>query len=510
MFSIWIQVAFLVTLSVAFLVNSRRRIPRGLKLPPGPPKKFLVGNVFDMPKEREWETFGKWAKEYGEIVHVKLFSTDVIYVNSRRMAYELFEKRSSIYSDRTPFPMINDVMGWTWGMPFQKYGEYWRRLRRAMHEKFHHGMVDTFKPAQRKHARDLLRRLLSTPQDYPEHVRHVAGAVIMEITYGIHIKPENDPYLIVGEKATRALGEVHIPGTFLVDIFPWMKYIPHWMPGATFKRKGREWAKYISDMKELPFQTTKTAMVQGTADSCFVTSHLEDLELLKEVPADQEDIIKNTAGIVFTGGSDTIVKMTITFILAMLLYPEVQKKAQEELDHLLAGVRLVEFEDEPELPYISAICKEVLRWHPLIPQGVAHATSEDDILGEYFIPKGTIVVGNSWALLHDETDFGPDTDKFIPERYFSPGVRDPALTGAFGYGRRICPGSHMAQNSLFIQIALILQVFDISGPRDTTGRELPLEYSFTSGFFLFPNDFKCSIRPRSKSAQELILQSHAA
>ncbi|KIJ50076.1 hypothetical protein M422DRAFT_160023 [Sphaerobolus stellatus SS14] len=45
----------------------------------------------------------------GEIVYVKVFNLDMIIVNSRRMAYELFDKRSSIYSDRIDFPMLNDV-----------------------------------------------------------------------------------------------------------------------------------------------------------------------------------------------------------------------------------------------------------------------------------------------------------------------------------------------------------------------------------------------------------------
>ncbi|KIJ40664.1 hypothetical protein M422DRAFT_173338 [Sphaerobolus stellatus SS14] len=416
-------------------------------------------------------------------------------------------------------------MGWGWALPVQRYGEWWRRHRRALHEEFHAGVVDAFRPSQLKHTRELLRRLQSTPEDYVEHLRHAAGAVIMEVTYGIHVKAEDDPYLMAAEVSLKAFGEAGVPGAFLVDIFPWMKYIPHWIPGAVFKKKGRKWAKSISDMKELPFQTTKTAMLQDVADNCFVASHLEDLQKLKEVPQDQEEVIKNAAGNVFAGGSDTTVNTMVTFILAMALFPEVQRKAQAELDHLLGEVRLVEFEDQLELPYISAICKEALRWHPLTPQGLPHATSEDDIMGEYFIPKGTIVIGNSWyicsitiyvfyahkslrELLHDEADFGPDTDKFIPERFFNPAARDPALTGAFGYGRRICPGRHMAENSLFIQIASMLQVFEISEPRDATGKERPLEYTFSSGIlsYVFPVNFQCSILPRSQSTRELILQ----
>jgi cytochrome P450 len=55
-----------------------------------------------------------------------------------------------------------------------------------------------------------------------------------------------------------------------------------------------------------------------------------------------------------------------TFILAMCLYPDAQKKAQAELDHVLGG-RLADFADQSSLPYINAVIKECLRWRPVIP-----------------------------------------------------------------------------------------------------------------------------------------------
>ncbi|KIJ50101.1 hypothetical protein M422DRAFT_160106, partial [Sphaerobolus stellatus SS14] len=90
------------------------------------------------------------------------------------------------------------------------------------------------------------------------------------VTYGIYVKEEDDLYLFAADKALKGLGEAGVPGSFMVDIFPWLKYIPYWFPGATFKKKGRKWAKYISDMKELPFQTAKTAMVTIKPDLLFI------------------------------------------------------------------------------------------------------------------------------------------------------------------------------------------------------------------------------------------------
>ncbi|KIJ28827.1 hypothetical protein M422DRAFT_37205 [Sphaerobolus stellatus SS14] len=294
----------------------------------------------------------------------------------------------------------------------------------------------------------------------------------------------------------------------MVDRLPWLKHLPDWLPGMAFKEKARKWYKFTRAMRDLPYQYTKAEMEAGKADECFVSSHLEDLTTKNKFTPEEEEVVKDAAGIVFAGGSDTTVSMMTTFVLAMALYPEVQKKAQKEIDNVLGGLRLVEFEDEPELPYISAMVKETLRWHPLLPQGVAHAALEEDVVGEYFIPKGSIVIGNSWRLLHNEEDFGSNTDKFIPERFLDKSAtRVPENTGSFGYGRRICPGRHMAQNLLFIEIASMLQTFDISGPRDVNGKELPVEYNMTSGFFSFPVNMKCSIVPRSPAAVQLIEES---
>ena len=80
----------------------------------------------------------------------------------------------------------------------------------------------------------------------------------------------------------------------------------------------------------------------------------------------------------------------------MVLFPEAQRKAQEELDSVVGLDRLPEHEDGENLPYINALCKEVLRWHPILPLGVAHSVSQDDVFEGYFIPAGTIVLGNSW------------------------------------------------------------------------------------------------------------------
>jgi cytochrome P450 len=54
------------------------------------------------------------------------------------------------------------------------------------------------------------------------------------------------------------------------------------------------------------------------------------------------------------------------------------------------------------MPYVDAVCKEILRWRLVLPLGVAHATTEDNVYKGYFIPKGTTVLPNTWCVLAAE------------------------------------------------------------------------------------------------------------
>jgi cytochrome P450 len=80
----------------------------------------------------------------------------------------------------------------------------------------------------------------------------------------------------------------------------------------------------------------------------------------------------------------------------MTLYPNVQRKAQEELDRVVGPSRLPNFEDRKQLLYINAVIKEMFRWHPLAPLGLPHMTDQDDVVNGYLIPKGSVLLPNIW------------------------------------------------------------------------------------------------------------------
>ena len=81
-----------------------------------------------------------------------------------------------------------------------------------------------------------------------------------------------------------------------------------------------------------------------------------------------------------------------TFFYSMALNPDIQKKAQEEIDRVVGNQRLPNFDDRESMPYTDAIYREVMRTRPILPLGFPHTSTEDDVYNGYFIPKGRILL----------------------------------------------------------------------------------------------------------------------
>lgn len=197
------------------------------------------------------------------------------------------------------------------------------------------------------------------------------------------------------------------------------------------------------------------------------------------------------------------------FFLAMTLYPQVQQRAQEELDAVLSSGTMPTFADRPQLPYIEAITREALRWHPTLPQSVAHRATADNTYRGYFIPEGTLLVENTWTILHDEKIYPDEPRAFKPERFLNEkgqideNVFNPSKV-AFGAGRRICAGRHVADADIWITIAFVLRVFTIAKAEDQEGKEITPKVRFTNGVISHPEAFVCNIKPRSSEYEELV------
>ncbi|GJJ11035.1 hypothetical protein Clacol_005266 [Clathrus columnatus] len=504
-------VAYTGLAGVALYVVSHwwnNRIPRGLKRPPGPPGRLLIGNLLDLPKSKEWVTFDRWAKEYGDLCYLSMPGASILFVNSHELAKELFDKRGSIYSGRYQSTVLNDLIKLDWAMVFAQYGERWRRNRTYFHQFFNQTAVENYHDIQLKYTKVLLKRLYHSPEDYRTHVRYISGASILEVSYGIQPMSETDPFIVLSETTIQRATEAGIPGTYLVDIFPFR---------TKFQTELGQLGEQVIEMLNKPVEVAKNNMRNGRPS--MVSALIETFENDPNRPDDYEDLIKHVPGVAYIAAVDTVSaqneKPSLSLILytksngillqffhMMLLHPEVQKRAQEELEEVVGPGALPSFKDFGKLKYVRAIFLELLRCNTVVPIAVPHVLNVDDVVNGYFIPKGTIVFGNSWTLLRSKSLYGPDADKFNPERFLD--ERTPYPDFAFGYGRRACPGQYFGENSILITIANVLHLFHILPFEGENGPELPAEDHFDSGVILKPKPFKCRIIPRSPGAAKTL------
>lgn len=474
---------------------------------PGPKPLPIIGNALDIPKVSPWREYASWRQQYGDIIHLSALGKHIVVVNSIEKAVDLLDKRSSNYSDRPDIPMAN-MTGWTAiNIGLIHYGELWRRHRRLFHQKFRQNAVSEFHPLQTSKIQVLLRNLLENPEEFSLHVRNFPASVIMAATYGYEIAPRNDPIVTLVDEASTMITEHIFLGSQLVNVFPILRHIPDWMPGAAFKKIARDCHNKVNEMMDTPFYAVKEQMAKGEAMPSWTSELLQDHDAKKR-GEEGEYLIKSVAATAFAVAADTSASSLASFILAMVLYPDVLAKAQAELDSVVGNTRLPNFGDRDSMPYIDALCHEIFRWSPAVPLGVPHAALEDDIYDGRLIPAGTMILSNIWAMSRDERIYDQPS-KFMPERFLNADgtevTHDPLPT--FGFGRRICVGRHLADDTLWIAVATMLSCFNFTKAKDAFGKEIDVTGEFDDKLISHPRPFKCSITPRSDAAVKLIKTS---
>ncbi|KAK7462214.1 hypothetical protein VKT23_007819 [Stygiomarasmius scandens] len=471
--------------------------------PPGPRGYPIIGNLFDAPLRNEGLVYRDMSRKYNsDLIYLNICGTSIVVVNSLEVAEELFNGRSSIYSDRPRMPMLNELVGFDWHFAFMPYGDSWKGLttpsympdqlpdvnpdhRKLFHKELQPPATLLYRPRQLEATRKALLKFLEHPADFLSHLRHMSGTIILSTAYGIDVQPRNDPYVEVSEKAIDAVGQAGNVPSYLVNQIPALKYIPDWFPGAYFKKQAKEWRQYAETMPSLPLKFVKDSMAQGTAKSSIASRLLNSMYEDGSWTSGKEYVLRNVLATIYVAGSDTTVAVLENFILAIVQNPQILKKGQKAVDNAIGTDRLPDFSDQGSIPYVDALMKEALRWRPITPLAAPHALMVDDEYRGYHIPAGSIVVGNAWAMLYDEVLYGPDTHLYNPERFLTkegtlnPDVKHPEML--FGFGRRQCPGMDMAESSIWITMTSLLACFDIVKSVDDNGFVIEPPEEYVSG-----------------------------
>ncbi|KAG1730256.1 cytochrome P450 [Suillus paluster] len=257
---------------------------------------------------------------------------------------------------------------------------------------------------------------------------------------------------------------------------------------------------------EEPFSHTERGLAAGSISSCMVADHLLKLDDGDGDSAWQKKAIKESASTAFGAGTETTASVMMNFILVMILHPHIQEKAHDIIESVVGTKRLPTFQDRASLPYVDAILRECLRWRPVLPLAI-HAAVESDVFEGYYIPKGAIITPNIWAMCHNEEKYA-NASEFNPDRFLNPdgSLTDDTVSVVWGFGRRICPGRHLAEASLWSAMVCLLAVFKFSKAKDETGREIEIEPRWHGGITVRPMPSPCSITPRNADMDITALQ----
>ncbi|KLO13198.1 cytochrome P450 [Schizopora paradoxa] len=482
-------IAFAALFALAFKLASRK------KYPPGPKPLPLIGNLKDLPTSFEWETYAEWAKKYGDVMHLQVFGSSILILSSVRAAKDLLESRSSIYSCRPKFTMIHDLMGWDWAVQFMQFGPRFKTYRKAVQNQLTPQATLSLRPTLEKSTRSLIESIKSDPSAFLTHIKNMTGEMMISTIYGEQEAGRCEEYIHNAEEAISGLLIAGNFGKFLVDILPALKYIPAWFPGASFQRKAEEWKKSTRKMIDIPYTHVAGSLDADESSPSIIRSML--LESDRSGFLDEE-LIKGTGGVLYLGGADTMLSILLTFVFAMLQYPEIQKRAQTEIDQVIGARKRPTLDDKPSLPFVKAIYLESLRWHPSVPLGVPHRLMDDDSYRGYDIPAGATVLVNQWAIFRDEANY-KNASAFDPSRFLE-GCNDKPILDptsvAFGFGRRRCPGRHFAEDSVWLVMASILAEFDITYAKDKDGNDIPPTEKFISSLVSRPEPFEALFVPR--------------
>ncbi|KAG1785833.1 cytochrome P450 [Suillus plorans] len=459
---------------VSFVVVQSLQKKRHTKkhpLPPGPPPLPFIGNVIGIDPDHPWLAYSRWGTEYGEIVYTRLFSQDIVIINSERVAHDLLDRRSHNYSTRPPGLALLSFSH-DYSTTFLPYSDKLKLHRRIFHEAFHLKAVSSFRPIQMCNARSLILNLLASPEAYGTHFYTFSTSIIMSIMYDYAIAPVDDPFLALIERSLEIDVRVFRPEVAaVVTQFPILEKLPPWLPGASFVRDAIVQRTLVPTIMDMPFEHVKNNMAAGTAAPSVVSDALKRIPVKTQDEGEAAVLEKGIKESSASAASETTTSTLYVFLLAMVLYPEVQTRAQAEIDSVIGETleRLPDWDDRASMPYINAIILETLRWFPVVPLGIAHATVNDDVYEGYYIPKGQSHIIISYArFMARNPDKYPNPTRFIPERHMSKVVvEDPSTHGpasddisfVFGFGRRICVGRHVVDASLFAAVVNILTVF---------------------------------------------------
>ncbi|KAI8100200.1 cytochrome P450 [Halteromyces radiatus] len=427
-----------------------------------------------------------------------------VLISDPVLAQEIFMTHGVTTSDRPPHTFFYCYSHGGRGVVCSDANKRWKRARTAALSVLAPQRVNQFTDVLLYEADAVVEKLVSHSQlhgqvDPSTYVQSAAMNVILTTCYATRVNSADDPLfkeimecVHVNMKVAGAEGDIS-------QFFPIFSILD----GLVGKK--RAFIDFLANIRD----PLVTRLIQQAASSDKDSMVKTFLALKDEYDLDDKDILVILTDLI-VGGTDTV-SVSLSWMIAILSHhPDVQKKIQTELDAFIqTHGRLPTFEERDQFPYIISVQKECIRYRSITSFGLPHMASSDLVVRDYFIPKGTILVSNLNGM-HMNPDVYYDPEIFKPDRFLNnTRTMSSAANGnikqrdhfIFGWGRRLCPGIHLAEVEMFHIFIRIFAYSSIAAPLDKDGKEVPvdLDSGINAGLVTLPLPYQVRFIPRTDS-----------
>ncbi|XP_012055452.1 PREDICTED: cytochrome P450 306a1 [Atta cephalotes] len=474
-----------------FLVYIFRKNRKTHRLPPGPSGIPLFGYLPWINSKRPHVSFTELARKYGPICGLQMGSVYTVLLSDPQLVRQAFSKDT--FAGRAPLYLTHGIMQ-GYGLICAE-GNLWKDQRR-----FVAGCLKNFGMTKLPGIkRDRLEeRILAIVNEYTsklkkltmedgidpcETLHHYLGNVMNDIVFGKVYKEDDEVWKWLRHLQEEGVKHVGIAGP--LNFLPFFRFLP---------RYGKV-MELLIDGKLKTHQHYQTIIDEHRARPEKMDNFLAAFDDAMNTDTNNEHFTQqqfyHLLADLYGAGVDTTFATFRWFLLFMAAYPDEQKKIQDEMDELL-GQKVPTLEDRLILIRLEAAIAETQRLRSVTPVGIPHGTTEDTQIGDYDIPKGTMIVPLQWAI-HTDPSFWHDPLSFKPERFIAEdgSLIKPKAFLPYQAGKRMCVGDELSRMTLFLFGARILHSFVLSVP---SGMRLDLEGE--CGITLVPKPHRLIFTPR--------------
>ncbi|XP_066291900.1 cytochrome P450 2J4-like [Branchiostoma lanceolatum] len=474
-----VTLVLLLLLLVTYYYSRRPK-----NLPPGPWTWPVVGSLPSLAWSKNLHLdFMEWQKKYGDVTYFRMGMLDAVVLGGYDTIRQALVKQSEVFSSRPIHLAVLNKITKKKGIVMVPSGPLWKEQRKfalTTLRSFGFGKRSLEVQLSEESAAllEVIRDMGDKPFDITRLLQKATTNIISSLVFAHRFEYDNPEFLQLMQDFDDIAGT-----NFLAmpeNILPFLacvldsgsKVIEISQRPINFARAEIEEHKRTFDPNDI---------------RDFIDSYL--LEMRAQDQSDStftDDQLVTTVLDLFIAGTETTTTTLRWASLLMILYPDIQRKVQQEIDTVLGRGQPPSMAHRDQLPYTQAVLTEVSRFATIVPLNVPHTTSEDTTLNGYHIPKQTIVIPSIWSVHHDEKLF-PQHDKFDPARFLDEKgqYKKNDHVMPFSAGPRICLGEQLARMELFLFFTSLMQHFTFKIPEGAPAPSLKGNIAATH----FPDPF---------------------